>query len=125
MVLISLETLGFFLLHGFKIIKIGPRTKKLEHFKIYTRWIHGRHVSKFSKIFKKKSKKFQKNIENFSKKIFFQKLDIFTILERFRNDFVVKNSLPLQICTRCPIYVERLSESELSSDLPESASVKR
>ena len=77
---------------------------------------------KFQKFSKKIEKKY---IFFFDEKIFFQKLDIFTILERFRNDFVVKNSLPLQICTRCPIYVERLSESELSSDLPESASVKR
>ena len=76
----------------------------------------------FQKNFKKIQKIFEKKQKFFD---FFQKLDIFTILERFRNDFVVKNSLPLQICTRCPIYVERLSESELSSDLPESASVKR
>ena len=74
---------------------------------------------KFSKKIRKKNRNF------FDEKIFLQKLYNFTILERFRNDFVVKNSLPLQICTRCPIYVERLSESELSSDLPESASVKR
>ena len=78
------------------------------------------------KNFKNYQKKIEKKNRNFfDEKIFFQKLDIFTILERFRNNFVVKNSLPLQICTRCPIYVERLSESELSSDLPESASVKR
>ena len=82
MVLISLETLGFFLLHGFKIIKIGPRTKKLEHFKIYTRWILGRHVSKFSKNFQKFSKKFHfflKKNENF---LIFSKITVNPHLSR-------------------------------------------
>ena len=46
---------------------------------------------KFQKISKKNRKK---NRNFFDEKIFFQKLDIFTILERFRNDFVAKNSLP-------------------------------